>query len=267
VQSALIFCNRKTEVDILYKSLTRHGFSVGALHGDLPQSARFATLEKFKAGELRLLVCSDVAARGIDIGGLSHVFNFDVPHHSEDYVHRIGRTGRAGREGHAYTLASPDDRLAVEAIEKLTGGAIPRIAVAGLDVVEWSEGDSRKRRGRGGDSRGKRGSAKPREDKPEAKKPEARKPEAKKAEDKPRDRQEPRRQPPREPKPEARVEPQAWVALPDTRPDRAPRERRWRDEDLGPSVTGFGDDVPAFMMLPRRGTRVRANDQDQDEAA
>ena len=264
VQSALIFCNRKTEVDILYKSLTRHGFSVGALHGDLPQSARFATLEKFKAGELRLLVCSDVAARGIDIGGLSHVFNFDVPHHSEDYVHRIGRTGRAGREGHAYTLASPDDRLAVEAIEKLTGGAIPRIAVAGLDVVEWSEGDSRKRRGRGGDSRGKRGSAKPREDKPEAKKPEARK-----AEDKPRERQEaaPRRQPAREPKPEARVEPQAWVALPDTRPERAPRERRWRDEDLGPSVTGFGDDVPAFMMLPRRGTRVRANDQDQDEAA
>ncbi|MDE2199797.1 MAG: DEAD/DEAH box helicase, partial [Rhodospirillales bacterium] len=94
VQNALIFCNRKSEVDILYKSLTRHGFSVGALHGDMAQPVRFATLEKFKAGDLRLLCCSDVAARGIDIGGLSHVFNFDVPHHAEDYVHRIGRTGR-----------------------------------------------------------------------------------------------------------------------------------------------------------------------------
>ena len=102
VQNALIFCNRKRDVDILFKSLTRHGFSVGALHGDMAQSVRFTTLEKFKAGELRLLCCSDVAARGIDIGGLSHVFNFDVPHHAEDYVHRIGRTGRAGREGRAF---------------------------------------------------------------------------------------------------------------------------------------------------------------------
>ncbi len=260
VQNALIFCNRKSEVDILYKSLTRHGFSVGALHGDMPQPARFATLEKFKAGSIRLLVCSDVAARGIDIGGLSHVFNFDVPHHSEDYVHRIGRTGRAGREGHAYTLASPDDRLAVEAIEKLTAGAIPRIVVPGLDVVEWSEGDSRKRRGRGGSSRAPKrggGEEKPRGDKPR---------EAKKSEDKPqreRAEQAPRRQPRPEPAPETpRAEP--WAAVPDTRPERAPRERRWRDEDLGPSVTGFGDDVPAFMMLPRR---ARARVQEHEEVA
>ena len=81
--------------------------SVGSLHGDMSQPERFATLAKFKAGELRLLVCSDVAARGIDIGGLSHVFNFDVPIHAEDYVHRIGRTGRAGLSGHAYSLATP----------------------------------------------------------------------------------------------------------------------------------------------------------------
>jgi superfamily II DNA/RNA helicase len=260
VQNALIFCNRKSEVDILYKSLSRHGFSVGALHGDMPQPARFATLEKFKAGSIRLLVCSDVAARGIDIGGLSHVFNFDVPHHSEDYVHRIGRTGRAGREGHAYTLASPDDRLAVEAIEKLTAGAIPRIVVPGLDVVEWSEGDSRKRRGRGGSSRApKRGGG---EEKPRGEKPR----EAKKSEDKPqreRAEQAPRRQPRPEPAPETpRAEP--WAAVPDTRPERAPRERRWRDEDLGPSVTGFGDDVPAFMMLPRR---ARARVQEHEEVA
>ena len=105
VQNALIFCNRKRDVDILYKSLTRHKFDVGALHGDMAQTVRFATLEKFKANELRLLVCSDVAARGLDIGGLSHVFNFDVPHHAEDYVHRIGRTGRAGLEGRAFTIA------------------------------------------------------------------------------------------------------------------------------------------------------------------
>jgi len=149
VQNALIFCNRKIDVDILYKSLSKHRFSVGALHGDMAQTVRFATLEKFKANELQLLVCSDVAARGLDIGGLSHVFNFDVPHHAEDYVHRIGRTGRAGLEGHAFTIAKPDDRFAVEAIEKLIGHAIPPINVVGLDPVDWAEADSRRRRGRG----------------------------------------------------------------------------------------------------------------------
>ncbi len=159
VQNALIFCNRKTEVDTLHKSLTRHKFDVGALHGDMAQTVRFATLEKFKANELRLLVCSDVAARGLDIGGLSHVFNFDVPHHAEDYVHRIGRTGRAGLTGHAFTIAAPTDRFAVEAIEKLTGHPIPPMVVEGLDPVDWTEEDGRKRRGRaparGGAARGK----------------------------------------------------------------------------------------------------------------
>jgi superfamily II DNA/RNA helicase len=148
VQNALIFCNRKRDVDILYKSLKRHGFSVGSLHGDMSQPERFATLAKFKAGELRLLVCSDVAARGIDIGGLSHVFNFDVPIHAEDYVHRIGRTGRAGLTGHAYSLATPYDRGFVEAIEKLVGAPIPRIAVEGFDPVEFAEDDGKRRRGR-----------------------------------------------------------------------------------------------------------------------
>lgn len=97
VQNAIVFCNRKRDVDILCKSLVKHDFAAGALHGDLPQSVRFATLERFKAGDLKILVCSDVAARGIDIGGLSHVFNFDLPFHAEDYVHRIGRTGQIGR--------------------------------------------------------------------------------------------------------------------------------------------------------------------------
>ena len=155
VQNALIFCNRKRDVDILHKSLTRHKFDVGALHGDMAQTVRFATLEKFKANELRLLVCSDVAARGLDIGGLSHVFNFDVPHHAEDYVHRIGRTGRAGLEGHAFTIAMPEDRAAVEAIEKLIGHPIPPMNVEGLDPVDWAEDDGRRRRGAAG-RRGRR---------------------------------------------------------------------------------------------------------------
>ncbi len=153
VSNALIFCNRKVEVDILYKSLKKHGFSAGALHGDMEQSARFATLNAFKAGSIQLLVCSDVAARGLDIGGLSHVFNFDVPYHSEDYVHRIGRTGRAGREGHAYSIATPDDVKSVLAIEKLTGRSIPRITIDGLDVIpeeELAEAASAPKRGRGG---------------------------------------------------------------------------------------------------------------------
>ncbi|HYZ34363.1 MAG TPA: DEAD/DEAH box helicase, partial [Crenalkalicoccus sp.] len=157
VQNALIFCNRKVDVDILYKSLKRHGFSVGALHGDMDQPTRFATLNRFKAGELQLLVCSDVAARGLDIGGLSHVFNFDVPFHAEDYVHRIGRTGRAGREGHAFSIATAEDARLVAAIEHLTGMPVPRIEVDGLDRIsaeEIAEAAARPRgRGRGGSSR------------------------------------------------------------------------------------------------------------------
>ncbi|MEO8558629.1 MAG: DEAD/DEAH box helicase [Rhodospirillales bacterium] len=169
VQNALIFCNRKRDVDILYKSLKRHGFSVGALHGDMSQPARTETLERFKNNEIKLLCASDVAARGLDVDNLSHVFNFDVPIHSEDYVHRIGRTGRAGKTGVAYTLASPDDGRFVAAIEQMLGMAIPRIEVPEL-VAEFSaeeDGDRRRGRGRGrpgqgakpsgGTSRGGRG--------------------------------------------------------------------------------------------------------------
>ncbi|MSP42503.1 MAG: DEAD/DEAH box helicase [Alphaproteobacteria bacterium] len=126
VANAIIFCNRKRDVDVLYKSLSQHGFSVGALHGDMEQRHRLQVLEQFKTNEIQLLVASDVAARGLDIPKVSHVFNFDVPIHSEDYIHRVGRTGRAGREGFTFMLASPAETKYIDAIERMTGIAIPR---------------------------------------------------------------------------------------------------------------------------------------------
>jgi len=122
--NAIIFCNRKREVATLHRSLVSHGFSAIALHGDMDQSARTAALDSFRRGEIKLLVASDVAARGLDIPAVSHIFNFDVPHHPDDYVHRIGRTGRAGRLGTAITIVAPLDGKAVTAIEKLTGQTI-----------------------------------------------------------------------------------------------------------------------------------------------
>jgi len=126
LKNAIIFCNRKREVAALHRSLLRHGFSVLALHGDMDQPARTAALEQFRKGDVALLVASDVAARGLDIPDVSHIYNFDVPHHPDDYVHRIGRTGRAGRSGTAITLvAGSNDQKAVAAIEKLIGQPIP----------------------------------------------------------------------------------------------------------------------------------------------
>ena len=123
--NAIIFCNRKREVAALHRSLLRHRFSAIALHGDMDQSARTAALDQFRKNEVTLLVASDVAARGLDIPAVSHIFNFDVPHHAEDYVHRIGRTGRAGRSGTAITIVAPADGKSVGAIEKLIGQKIP----------------------------------------------------------------------------------------------------------------------------------------------
>jgi superfamily II DNA/RNA helicase len=125
MKNAIIFCNRKREVATLHRSLVRHGFSAIALHGDMDQSARTAALEQFRKNEVTLLVASDVAARGLDIPDVSHVFNFDVPHHADDYVHRIGRTGRAGRSGVAITIVAPAEQKSVAAIEKLIGQPIP----------------------------------------------------------------------------------------------------------------------------------------------
>ena len=128
VKNAVIFCNRKRDISTLVTSLKQHKFDAVALHGDMTQSARLEALQKFKDGEVPLMIASDVAARGLDIVGLSHVFNFDVPGNAEDYVHRIGRTGRAGKSGRAFTIAAgEDDRKYVGAIEKLIGKAIPLV--------------------------------------------------------------------------------------------------------------------------------------------
>src|SRR5882724_4928968 len=123
-KNAIIFCNRKREVALLHRSLVSHGFNAAALHGDMDQPARTAALDSFRKGEVALLIASDVAARGLDIPAVSHVFNFDVPHHADDYVHRIGRTGRAGRSGTAITIVAPSDQTAIGAIEKLIGQSI-----------------------------------------------------------------------------------------------------------------------------------------------
>ncbi len=171
LQNAIIFCNRKREVALLYKSLQKHGFAVGALHGDMDQSARTAALDQFRRGEIPLLVASDVAARGLDIPTTSHVFNFDVPHHADDYVHRIGRTGRAGRAGTAITIVSPLDFKSMAAIEKLIGQTIPRADNSAIsnEPDDISAGhaeqprESRSREGsRQGSREGSRESRKPR---------------------------------------------------------------------------------------------------------
>src|SRR5438067_6145912 len=127
-KNAIVFCNRKREVAQLHRSLQRHGFNAAALHGDLDQPARMAALDSFRKGEVTLLIASDVAARGLDIPDVSHIFNFDVPHHADDYVHRIGRTGRAGRSGTAITVVAPADHKNVAAIEKLIGQKITSMA-------------------------------------------------------------------------------------------------------------------------------------------
>jgi superfamily II DNA/RNA helicase len=119
LKNAIVFCNRKRDISTLFRSLERHGYNVGALHGDMDQRTRMMMLDNFRKGNIKLLVASDVAARGLDIPEVSHVFNYDIPINAEDYVHRIGRTGRAGRSGTAYTLVTGDDQKYLVAIEKL----------------------------------------------------------------------------------------------------------------------------------------------------
>jgi superfamily II DNA/RNA helicase len=149
VKNAIIFCNRKRDVTTLNNSLCRHGFDAAAIHGDLDQHVRTETLDRFRRGTLRFLVASDVAARGLDIPAVSHIFNYDVPHHAEDYVHRIGRTGRAGLEGASFTLVTPTDRKSLKAIETLIE---EDIAWAGSEPAAESAEEA-PRRPRRGESR------------------------------------------------------------------------------------------------------------------
>jgi superfamily II DNA/RNA helicase len=136
VSTAIIFANRKTTVRELAKSLKGHGFAAGEIHGDMDQPARLAELQRFKDGTVNILVASDVAARGLDVKGVSHVFNFDTPWHPDDYVHRIGRTGRGGASGRAFTFVSPEDAEAIDNVEKLTGGKIPVYEMPAAETVE-----------------------------------------------------------------------------------------------------------------------------------
>ncbi len=131
VNTAMIFCNRKTTVRDLAKTLKQDGFSAGEIHGDMDQSARIAELDRFKDGTINILCCSDVAARGLDVKGVSHVFNYDTPWHPDDYVHRVGRTGRAGATGRAFTLIAPEDAEAIANVEKLTGGKLTVFEMGG----------------------------------------------------------------------------------------------------------------------------------------
>jgi superfamily II DNA/RNA helicase len=134
VDNGIVFCNRKKDVDIVAKSLSVHKISSAPIHGDLPQSLRTETLEKFKNGDIKILVASDVAARGLDVPSVSHVFNYDVPNHSEDYVHRIGRTGRAGRKGETVMLVSRlDEKNYVEILELIKAKSIKEIKINGIE--------------------------------------------------------------------------------------------------------------------------------------
>jgi len=154
VRNAIVFCNRKRDVAILLKSLTKHGFNAGALHGDMDQQARTETLDKFRSGEITFLAASDVAARGLDIPDVSHIFNFDLPWQSDDYVHRIGRTGRAGREGSATSLVTFDDLKLLKQIEDITGDRSVWIGDPPSEADIQDSSSRKRRRPRSGSSRG-----------------------------------------------------------------------------------------------------------------
>ncbi len=241
--NAIVFCNRKRDVDIVAKSLKKHGLDAAPIHGDLDQSVRTRILTSFRDGELKLLIASDVAARGLDIPSVSHVFNFDVPIHSEDYVHRIGRTGRAGREGKAITLATPAEEKYLAAIEDLVKKPIPRIdnplqqgkAPSAEAPAAEDKSDGKPKRERRSRSRKSRPDEAPVAEMAETP------PEAKPA------------------------EPVKEVAKKERQP-RAPRGRGGR-RDNGPRVVGMGDHMPLFMTRDLRALQEAANKKDEEREA
>lgn len=245
VKSGIVFCNRKRDVDIVFKSLKRHEFSVCALHGDMAQPVRMETLDDFKNGKSEIMVCSDVAARGLDIPAVSHVFNFDVPINAEDYVHRIGRTGRAGRSGKAYMLALPEEARALSNVVSVLKRDIPIVEVEEIDgwsAEEETDGRSRKRRGgaRKSEPRGRKTSA-------SSPKPADASPHLKVVSDRDED-------PATAEQPEVVEEtpkPRRQAAAKTTRAARAKAAPAARNnDDAEESSSAFGDHTPAFMLRP-----------------
>jgi len=241
IESGIVFCNRKKEADIVAKSLSVHGFDAAAIHGDLPQAYRMQTLERFRTGELKLLVASDVAARGLDIPDVSHVFNFAPPPKDEDYVHRIGRTGRAGRKGASFTIVAPEDEKSWGYVLKMIGKAVEEAKIEGL--AEELDGLPKDRDTREGGRRGGRGRNRDRD--------------RSRRGGRKRDDQSGENQTAQEKPPEAENENAASAPKPqDERKPRRERGRRGRDrqrdqeKDLEPAkegMRGFGDDVPGFL--------------------
>jgi superfamily II DNA/RNA helicase len=261
--NAIIFCNRKRDVATVYRSLERHGFSVGALHGDMDQHARLQTLESFRENRITLLVASDVAARGLDIPAVSHIFNFDVPTHSEDYVHRIGRTGRAGRTGEALTIVTKPEAKYIQSIEKLIGTEIPwGEAPAGIEPAsdDDGEGAAPARRERGGrpprgenrDESGGRERGAPR--RARGRRAEESKPRAERASPDRPEAPEPARQ--RADRAEARPDVRRRAQAGSSRMGE-PKPRRPESEGLEDAsrAVGFADHVPAFLLRPVRVPR------------
>jgi len=263
VKNAIIFCNRKKDVGIVYRSLQRHGFSVGALHGDLDQHQRTATLDAFRNGQIAFLAASDVAARGLDIPDVSHIFNYDVPIHPEDYIHRIGRTGRAGREGFAAMLVTPKDHKALKAIEKMLKQEIPWIDGAASEPTPRDAAESRADANGNGNGkhrrsrRGKRGSGQSSQPQAHAPKPHQPQPQrgAQPQNGNGGKHQDQRRADvrPDHPKPH---QPQQHRTEPKSQPvtHGAPAERSHGHAAQAPrgKQQGMGDHVPAFMMRPVR---------------
>ncbi|OJW56277.1 MAG: DEAD/DEAH box helicase [Sphingomonadales bacterium 63-6] len=219
VRTAIIFANRKTTVRELAKSLKQHGFAVGEIHGDMDQSQRLAELQLFKDGHINILCASDVAARGLDVKGVSHVFNFDTPWHPDDYVHRIGRTGRAGAKGRAFTFVSDEDAEAIANVEKLTGMKIP---VFTLDAEPKAEAETESEERPARSERPKRSS---REREP--------------------------RKPAREERPEREQAERAETrkARPERRDTERRNERRPRFEDTQPDDGGWNGPIPGFLNV------------------
>jgi len=240
VKNGIVFCNRKSEVDIVAKSLKKHGFDAAPIHGDLDQATRMRTLESFRKGELKLLCASDVAARGLDIPEVSHVFNYDVPHHADDYVHRIGRTGRAGRTGSAFMIVTPADSKNLDKVQKLIAKSVDKIE---LDL-DW---ENLKDEGRGGRERGGRRERGTRADSGERKERSSRRRErpAAPAEAAPVPA-EPNEPVATAPAPQPAAEPPARGGA------RKSRERPRREAEDESAVVGFGAEAPAFLLRPVR---------------